>query len=33
VRYRKVGRQVYYTLDLDRTPDFFLDSLDRARQR
>jgi len=33
VRYRKVGRQVYYTLDLDRTPDYFLDSLDRARQR
>ncbi|MCC7449455.1 MAG: winged helix-turn-helix transcriptional regulator [Anaerolineae bacterium] len=33
VRYRKVGRQVYYTLDMDRTPDFFIDSLDRARQR
>ena len=33
VRYRKVGRQVYYTLDLDHTPDYFLRSLDRARQR
>ena len=33
VRCRKAGRQVYYTLDLDHTPDFFLRSLDRARQR
>lgn len=33
VRYRKVGRQVYYTLDLERTPEFFIMSLDRARQR
>jgi ArsR family transcriptional regulator, lead/cadmium/zinc/bismuth-responsive transcriptional repressor len=32
VRYRKVGRQVYYSLDLDRTPEFFIRSLDRARQ-
>jgi len=33
VRCRKAGRQVYYMLDLDHTPDFFLRSLDRARQR
>ena len=33
VRCRKAGRQVYYTLDLDHTPDFFIRSLDRARQR
>jgi ArsR family transcriptional regulator, lead/cadmium/zinc/bismuth-responsive transcriptional repressor len=33
VRYRKVGRQVYYTLDLDNMPDFFIRSLDSARQR
>jgi ArsR family transcriptional regulator, lead/cadmium/zinc/bismuth-responsive transcriptional repressor len=33
VRYRKVGRQVYYTLDLDHTPEFFIHSLDRARMR
>ena len=32
VRCRKAGRQVYYTLDLDHTPDFFIRSLDRARQ-
>lgn len=31
VRYRKAGRQVYYTLDLDHTPDFFIRSLDGAR--
>jgi ArsR family transcriptional regulator, lead/cadmium/zinc/bismuth-responsive transcriptional repressor len=33
VRCRKVGRQVYYTLDLDNTPEFFVNSLNRARQR
>lgn len=33
VRCRKVGRQVYYTLDLEHTPDFFIRSLDRARAR
>src|SRR5258708_37641704 len=33
VRSRKSGRQVYYTLDLDHTPDFFVRSLDRAKQR
>src|SRR5258708_39757300 len=33
VRHRKVGRQVYYTLDLDHTPDYFIRSLDRAKQR
>jgi len=33
VRCRKAGRQVYYSLDLDHTPEFFLRSLDRARQR
>jgi ArsR family transcriptional regulator, lead/cadmium/zinc/bismuth-responsive transcriptional repressor len=33
VRYRKVGRQVYYALDLEHMPDFFIHSLDRARQR
>ena len=33
VRHRKVGRQVYYTLDLDHTPDYFLRSLDGARRR
>ena len=31
VRYRKSGRQVYYTLDMDHTPDFFIRSLDGAR--
>lgn len=31
VRHRKVGRQVYYTLDPDHTPDFFMHSLNRAR--
>ncbi len=33
VRARKAGRQVYYTLDPDHTPDFFIHSLNRARQR
>jgi ArsR family transcriptional regulator, lead/cadmium/zinc/bismuth-responsive transcriptional repressor len=33
VRNRKVGRQVYYTLDADNMPDFFMRSLARARQR
>jgi DNA-binding transcriptional ArsR family regulator len=33
VRHRKVGRQVYYTLDVESTPEFFLRSLDRARQQ
>jgi DNA-binding transcriptional ArsR family regulator len=33
VRCRKAGRQVYYSLDLDHTPEFFIRSLDRARQR
>jgi DNA-binding transcriptional ArsR family regulator len=33
VRARKVGRQVYYTLDTDHTPDFFVHSLRRARLR
>jgi ArsR family transcriptional regulator, lead/cadmium/zinc/bismuth-responsive transcriptional repressor len=33
VRHRKVGRQVYYALDKDHMPDFFIRSLDRARQR
>jgi ArsR family transcriptional regulator, lead/cadmium/zinc/bismuth-responsive transcriptional repressor len=32
VRSRKAGRQVYYTLDLDHTPDFFIKSLDVARK-
>ncbi len=32
VRFRKAGRQVYYTLDSEHIPDFFIDSLDRARQ-
>ncbi len=31
VRHRKVGRQVYYTLDLDHTPEYFIRSLDSAR--
>ncbi len=31
VRHRKVGRQVFYTLDSDHTPDFFVRSLNRAR--
>ncbi len=31
VRHRKVGRQVYYTLDIDHIPDFVRRSLDRAR--
>lgn len=33
VRFRKVGRQVYYSLDRERTPEFFLNSMDNARQR
>jgi len=32
VRYRKVGRQVYYSLDTDYVPEFFLRSLDLARK-
>jgi DNA-binding transcriptional ArsR family regulator len=32
VRYRKVGRQVYYALDLDNMPEFFIHSLSSARQ-
>jgi ArsR family transcriptional regulator, lead/cadmium/zinc/bismuth-responsive transcriptional repressor len=31
VRYRKAGRQVYYTLDMDHTPEFFIHSLSGAR--
>ena len=33
VRARKVGRQVYYSLDTERTPEYFLNSVNRARQR
>lgn len=33
VRCRRQGRLVYYTLDMDHMPDFFIRSLDRARQR
>jgi ArsR family transcriptional regulator, lead/cadmium/zinc/bismuth-responsive transcriptional repressor len=33
VRCRKVGRQVYYTLDLEHAPDFVTDSLNLARER
>ncbi len=33
VRCRKAGRQVYYTLDADHMPEFFIRSLDNARQR
>jgi DNA-binding transcriptional ArsR family regulator len=33
VRARKEGRQVYYSLDPDRTPDYFLSSLNHARRR
>jgi len=33
VRARKAGRQVYYTLDMDHMPEFFIRSLDSARQR
>lgn len=33
VRYRKAGRQVFYSLDPERTPDFFISSLARARRR
>lgn len=32
VRYRKVGRQVFYSLDTDYVPEFFLRSLDLARK-
>ncbi len=32
VRCRKVGRQVYYMLDPDHTPEFFVRSLNRARR-
>jgi DNA-binding transcriptional ArsR family regulator len=32
VRHRKVGRQVYYTIDSEHTPNYFIDSLDGARQ-
>src|SRR4051812_40094630 len=31
VRYRKVGRQVYYSLDQDNMPEFFIYSLNSAR--
>ena len=32
VRSRKAGRQVYYTLDMDHMPEFFMRSLNSARQ-
>src|ERR1051325_4910656 len=31
VRYRKVGRQVYYSLDSENMPEFFIYSLSSAR--
>jgi DNA-binding transcriptional ArsR family regulator len=33
VRCRKAGRQVFYSLDPEHTPDFFIASLNRARSR